>query len=411
MAHIGDIVFGGRGRALATGAPILSAVAHELNSPSPVSAVYVPSEDWEVELRKGQLYAIARTSQIVDLGELPSIGLEEINRHLDLVSYEQKKSLLVRAPSEEQLMLFQQGRSTIIRHLAVNRLGVEVNAAITITDAQGKVVATAPPAPAVWTPALRFYRQSQVSRDLVEAYRLLWLGFESLLSVICPKEQSEREKEWLIRSLTDIGKRVDLLSFVPTGTKQPIAFLVGTLYEFIRLRLFHAKVTGTRKSKPPDPEKLAIAYERLLRLWREVAGTCLSIRSGSSSGTTHGGFSEMIQRALVGRAAIHFTDDSAAPRKDDTAVSPNGRNVRDFGTAQYVGETVPGRHSFLASYAVPSQRDPVVAFRIAMTADGTLMSIAGIQDGLTLNGADSFESFQIFRLVNRGLPRLVFGEE
>jgi hypothetical protein len=46
-----------------------------------------------------------------------------------------------------------------------------------------------------------------------------------------------------------------------------------------------------------------------------------------------------------------------------------------------------------------------------MMAGGTLMSISGIQDSVTLDGVDSFESYQTFRLVNRGLPRVVFGED
>jgi hypothetical protein len=228
---------------------------------------------------------------------------------------------------------------------------------------------------------------------------------------VCPKAKSEREREGLIRALTDIGGRVDLLPFVPADTREPIAFLVGTLYEFIRLRLFHAKVTGTRKSEPPDPEKLAIAYERLLRIWREVASTCLLIRPGTSSGMTYAGFEEVIKRALLGRAMMHVTDDEAAPSKTDTAVSPNGRPVRDLGAAKYLGETAPGRHSFLASCALPSEGAPVVAFRVGMMAGGTLMSISGIQDSVTLDGVDSFESYQTFRLVNRGLPRVVFGED
>lgn len=411
MARVGDIVLGGRDGALATGAPIASAIAFELSSLSPTSGLYVSSRDWEVELRKGQLWAVARSSKSVKVDELPSIGLEQINRRLDLLSYEDKKSLFVRAPSEEQLMLFHRGRSIIIRHFAVNHLGIDISGTITMTDAEGNVVPGPAPAKPVWTPALRFYRQSQVSRDLVEAYRLLWLGFESLLSVVCPKAKPEREREWLTRALTNIGRSVDLLPFVPAGTREPIAFLVGTLYEFIRLRLFHAKVTGTRRSEPPDPEKLAIAYERLLRIWREVAGTCLSIRPGTSSGMTYGGFEALIEGALVGRAMAHVTDDEATPSRADTVVSPNGRRVWDLGAAKYLGETAPGRHSFLASYEVPSEGDSVVVFRIAMTANATLMSVSGIQDGVTLDGADSFESYQTFRLVNRGLPRLVFGED
>lgn len=411
MAKLGEIILGGRGATLRSGAQIFSAVAYELSALAPSSARYVTSADWEVELRKGQVFAVARSSLPLDLSALLSHGLEQIQRHLDLLSYEQKKSLLVKSPSEGHIALFQRNSQSVVRHFSVHSLGFDMTATGIALDAQGHVMDPPPSPPAVWHPALRFYRQSQTSRGLYEAYRLLWLGFESLLNSVCPKQKAEREIGWVTRAFTQLEKQLDLGTFVPSQKgSDPVPFLVGTLYEFARHRLFHAKGGAKRKSGPPDPQKIGDAYERLLRLSREVAQKCLSVRAGSSSGTTFAGFALMIQTALVDRVSMQFTDDRSPFSKQDVLVSPAGRPVLDFGAVEYLGETAPGRHSFLSSHALADSGESPVVFRVATVSSATLVSVATIDDGLELTGVDAFESYQTFRLVNRGLPRVIFGE-
>jgi hypothetical protein len=50
----------------------------------------------------------------------------------------------------------------------------------------------------------------------------------------------------------------------------------------------------------------------------------------------------------------------------------------------------------------------VVGRVLALNADGAPLIINSISGGLTLDGADVFETLQVLRLINRGQPRTEF---
>jgi hypothetical protein len=92
---------------------------------------------------------------------------------------------------------------------------------------------------------------------------------------------SERERDWLLRALSTIAQAAGLQELVPKTVAVPAAYIVGTQYDRIRVRLFHAKPSSGHKTLDvPDPEEVASAYERLIRIWRQIAERCLSMRGG-----------------------------------------------------------------------------------------------------------------------------------
>lgn len=83
-------------------------------------------------------------------------------------------------------------------------------------------------------PAFRFYRLSQLTDDLFDAFRNAYLCLECLVSDEDPKGSSEGEPVWLKRVLGGA-----LASAVPSGVN--LAALVDDIYKMGRLPLFHAK--------------------------------------------------------------------------------------------------------------------------------------------------------------------------
>jgi hypothetical protein len=287
-----------------------------------------------------------------------------------------------------------------------------MNVNVVITDKDGKVVPPNPAPPPVWTPGLRFYRLSQSNTDLYDAYRSLWLGLETLLDTICPKLPAERERDWLLRAISHVGSAIDLKRFVPSNCTAPVAYIVGTQYDHIRCRLFHSKIAQPISNPDvPDPEEVASAYERLIRLWREIAEHCLSVRPGGGGAVTYAGFKMMLDNALADRLTMYFTDDASPTKKEDTEVSPSGRPVFPFSIVTYLSETAPGRVSFIGSQALAEIEVVPVVHRICSKAGDALMTGWSIEEGLCLDGIDYLESHQTIRLINRDLPRIVFGED
>jgi len=411
MARIGSIDIGGHATLGTTGNPMLCGAAFDLAEEVKADFIYAPSgTPWEVETRAGQSRVVARTSLTLTRQEVLSQGLEWSQRCLDLLSFERRVHLLLANPGDKHVLLFFRDGTLVLQHGVVANLHTSVSVEAVVTDREGRVKLHTPP-PSVWVPALRYHRLSQASRDLYEAYRNLFLGLEALLGDVCPKKVNEREREWLLRAMSEVGRRVNLGHFVPEGILDAPAYLIGTQYDAVRCRLFHAKgdARGTALDIP-NPEEVGVAYERLVRLWRDIARVCLSARCGGEGGMTYAGFRMMMEEALSRGLSMYFTDDPSPAGKDDTEVSPLGMKVCSFKDAVFHGETDPGRVTFLGSQPVSELPEPPAVHRVCAKAGETLLLVSCVEDGLEMTDVDVFESLQTIRLRNRDLPRVAFGE-
>lgn len=80
-----------------------------------------------------------------------------------------------------------------------------------------------------------------------------------------------------------------------------------------------------------------------------------------------------------------------------------------FTESARIVEVRPGRMGLLGRtevLALPAGQ--VVGRVLALNADCTPLIISSINGGLTLDGADVFETIEILRLINRGQPRTEF---
>jgi hypothetical protein len=107
-----------------------------------------------------------------------------------------------------------------------------------------------PPPPVQHHPALRFYRLSQLSEDLFDAYRNAYLALECLISDVSLKRPSESEPNWLVRVLAG-----PLGHTVPGGLA--VVDTVERIYKYGRLPLFHAK-TGSLFYLPQGDERAQV---------------------------------------------------------------------------------------------------------------------------------------------------------
>jgi len=113
------------------------------------------------------------------------------------------------------------------------------HATVTVQDANGNVVPSTPVIPKHHI-GFRFYRLSQVSDDLYDAYRNMYLAFESILSSQYPKSKG-LEINWLRQSLNAAASDLQLSNLIPVGVADPTGYLLAKIYDGARLPLFHAK--------------------------------------------------------------------------------------------------------------------------------------------------------------------------
>jgi hypothetical protein len=400
MAAVGQIQIGGRQAGCG--------IAYPLSEPSPISDSFgISGGSWLAEVAVGNQWIVARTSDRVGRAEVITLGLEASQQALDVFCFEKRLRLQLKSPSDRHVAVYCADGACVLGHHCTSDLrfafGGGVN--MVVTDAAGNVVAPNLP-PRSWTAGLRYYRLSQTSGDLYEAYRYLRLSFEAMLHAICPQNAGEREGEWVLRAISTLGGKINLTSFVPRGVTNAAACLHGTHYEHVRCRLFHSKSMGAPIDLP-SPEKVAQAYESLVGLVRLSASEYLAVRPGASGGMTHAGF-RLLMDGVSDALTMHFTEDMSPATRDDTAVSPMGLRTFALDKATYDAESKPGKVDFVGSVRVNDGTDGLVVGRVCATTRDVLLLADLIEHGLLLSDIDVLESRQSVRMINNELPRTVF---
>lgn len=391
------------------------AVAFFLSQPARRNRVHAFHDDgWEVELRQGRAYAVARTNRTLAGTDLVDKGISSVHMALDLSSVEDGDHLLTKEPADQHIAveMSEGGREVRIQDICDFAPSIEI-AATTYTRADGTTVPDRPRPEVAWSPAFRFHRLSQASADVFEAFRNLYLGLEALLDEHFPQDRKDRggkaegEWNWLVRALRQAEVKVNLSRLAAPGSKDPANDLAKAIYD-IRVKLFHAK---TGLFLIPNDElsltKVSKMYPVLLELWSQIAWNWSSVQQRGGGGFTHAGFRMAAGVFSSARAAV--TADDTPFDKGNAAPSPRGLPVATFPGTIDIVEVAPGRMALRARTDVPGMpAGQVVGRNLVMSVAGEVLVAGTIRGGITLEGADVLEVATTLRLVNRDQPRIEF---
>jgi hypothetical protein len=382
-----------------------SALAVELSSPPRTSEVHVLG-DWEVELRSGSTHAVARTARSFRGAALVDEAIDIVHRALDLASITTADHLVTLAPADNHIAVETAAEGVTLRLQSLSDLGIAMGVEITQVHADGTVERTPPPPALQWVPAFRFFRLSQGSRDLFDAFRNLFLGLEALLDQLFPKRAKEGEKQWIKRSLGEAATRSHFSSVLLGSGSAPLEDLVDRIYD-VRVHLFHAK---TGRVLIPDERvsylRVAETYPALLGIWSELLRGWMPTGRGSGV-VTYGGFRHLIEASYVGATvALGRQPAGADPGKGTGGGAPVQWNVLECPAE--IRELRPGRMAVIGRGAAQILR-PVQPFnRLAVVSAGKQPLIAGTLPDLVLDGIDQVEVVAAIRLLNLGQPRTEF---
>lgn len=277
---------------------------------------------------------------------------------------------------------------------------------LTVKDVHGNVV---PPVRVTPTHhlAFRFYRLAQASDDLYDAYRNMYLAFESLLSSRYPKGK-EFEIVWLRNSLTSAGTDLELSSLVPAATADAVGHFLEAVYEGARLPLFHAK-DGRAYFAPAQGPTDRLAVEQALSMLTQVvlrmADKWHSARRRSSWVNLK--LIEEQNRQLFAGSQFYFVDDPSIDMKKEPEEA-----------ALAGGVAFPA--TFLDSYDGHARHNLVGQIDTALLASrGRLQAVFLGRDGepligfnpdtsLDLSGFHQLNVRLFIRGRNAGQPRYLF---
>jgi hypothetical protein len=217
-------------------------------------------------------------------------ALNAANRGLDYLSVTAQADCSIRDAPDDSLIWWPDAAQggVVMRYQMVLPLPMSFSATGVVKDAQGNVVYP-PPAPTPMADdAFRFVRMARTSDDLFDAYRNLFLAFESLLSDIRPRRRQqppplpwwkrclkkspsagntpwEPEHEWFMDALDHADKLVTLDTLTPPDVTNHKKWINRHIYSAERSALMHAK-RGQNYLLPHDAADRAELIESLGRL-------------------------------------------------------------------------------------------------------------------------------------------------
>ncbi len=403
MPSLGRIYLAGTARHR-TGTECQSAVAFQLQEPSPTNVVYTFSPHWEVEIVTGGHWICARCPDELLPDTLIAEGVELANRALDLLSVLRPKALLLSPrPRRTHVIVFRNRDESIVRHVDTTSIGIDAQVEIVRYDADGNPTPNAAPPQPPWSPALRFYRLSQASIDIFDAYRSLYLAVEAALDHVCPKGPNEKEKSWLQKALGVVAQRIDLSALLHSS--DPVAAFLQTQYAAVRILLFHSKQIG--RLIPHDAaavETVAKAYRALWPIWRSLAIVYLGCPA-TSGAFTNAGLDDIA--GLLGRnVKLLYSAEKAAPSEDDHSIAPTTGEVCVLSDIRCNRGGEPGELFVMGAIRQPLYESVQTVFKIGCEVRNVLHSVSYVPDGLTLADADQFEVELRLIVVDRGALQL-----
>lgn len=363
----------------------------------------------EVEVRARCPALVVRGIQADSPESALRSSLDHAHRALDLVAMKGTPLALADPDAKHIAFWSTHGAARVqIWSVATLTMALGFTASVHVAGAAG------PPAEPTlkWDESFRYFRHSQTTEDLFDAFRNGYLALESILSAIAPVSVrqpgalgklvafvlrrsptgvSEGENAWLRRALTAAHGRVSLVPF--TSTISSASNAPKKLYRELRAvrnGLFHAK-RGIPAHLPYNPQSRAEvtdALQRLVRLYVALAGNVLDVHF-ASGGFTQYAFERMVS---AGSHVVHVTDDSSAGTDNDTAVNPAGGKTM----------ALPSQHDLALDtpffYAVRGESPGAVVAgqvgairRIATTMNGMLATYDGLERPLSLEHVDFVE--------------------
>jgi hypothetical protein len=331
-------------------------------------------------------------------------GVDIVHRALDLASIATADHLVTVAPADNHIVVERGPDGTSLRLQSVSDLSIGMGLEISRVHEDGTVESSPPPPPIEWTPAFRFFRLSQGSRDLFDAFRNLFLGLEALLDELFPKQRNEGEKAWIKRALTEAAARSNFSGVTLSSGVVPLERIVDELYD-VRVHLFHAKIGRTLI---PDERvsylKVAEAYPALLAVWIELLRGWRPTGRGSGV-ITYGGFKFMIENSYTGALVALGHQMRGVDRPDDPGVQ-TAWTV--FASPAELLEVRPGRMAVKGRSPADTLPISQPVNRVAVTTAAHEPMIIGSLGDLTFEGVDWVEVIAVIRLVNLGQPRTEF---
>lgn len=255
-----------------------------LSTPATNTRHDVRADGIEVHVNDGtRAVRVTGIDPCMSVDDVATEARDAADRALDLVAMNGGGGLAL--STAERAAVAWTGRAPVTLVRAYDNLHMQLSMTSTAVgmDADGVVVPPPSSSAPTWHESMRYFRMSQSTGDLLDAFRNIYLGLESMLSEITPYSRAiyENEKAWLKRALKDAEWLMQSRGGLPTVEQRfdrapagdPIDALCDELYSAHRTAAFHAK-TNRKTSLPQreaDRASVAGILQRYAGLYADIA--------------------------------------------------------------------------------------------------------------------------------------------
>jgi hypothetical protein len=361
--------------------------------------------DWTIEVRAGSEIVVARGEGGETYEEARDAALAAANQGLDFRCLRGAAPMAISHAGTEHIVWWSEDSTSVIRLLSIPTITLHVGK-VTVTGGTPVV-----PPPPKWQESARYFRLSQLTNDLFDSFRNVYLALESILDHLAPQRTIppvEREGEWFRRALTEAGRVINLAGHAPKGVSDPVEALYDELYLSTRNLVFHAKATRAYLLPHSSPQRRAVeeTTRRAAYLYLALAERVIHLRPPGS-----GWFAvawRMQVESLAPRLGIVVTNDPAPFSADDTAINPSGGELVELSVSRASEHDRPFEHAFLGVGPGAEVAKLAQVTRVCSTVDGEPHS-AGIPEGaFLLSDVDRFEALVVLRARNAHEPKRDF---
>lgn len=169
------------------------------------SATWARGDGWNAAISTESRYVVVQGGRETDYTDTWETAYEVALEALDIWSTRGITDLAILDPNDEHIAFWDGPHGATLRIAGRQPLRTSASASIQTSGPQR------PPPPETWHESMRFYRLSQLSDDLHDSLRNLWLAVENLLDdQVEQKLPAESEEVWLKRALKGAEHLINL---------------------------------------------------------------------------------------------------------------------------------------------------------------------------------------------------------
>lgn len=361
-----------------------------------------------VQVHRGSITAILRgLSPLSSLDDVQRDARRQVNEALDLMAVRSLGAYSLTDATAPTINWALPGGTTVLRTTS------DLHSTFSLS-----VGGPPSPPPSLWHPSMRYFRISQTTTDLSDAFRNLYLAIESLLSAIEPMRlkanggPDEGEGRWVERAILAaerrllqhnnglvLGRYLDPPN-LDTGVAA-VAAVKADLYEAARTKVFHAKVGRPVAVPQHDPDRAAVAdaLARYARFFTDLAEAVLGARF-LVSGLAQGGFDGIVEGVLPRWTVIAAQE--AWTTEEEFAAAPPA-SFLCMPTTRAPEYDAPFQAALRGKLEAVDIPEGFTVVSIGSQMDNLPGSVDALGATLTLEGVDVWEHILTFRAYSQGL--------